>query len=151
MHRIFCLQHTFRLRAQLTRIGIVMDFPEYLVIHNDYLAVILALFMILITCYRRLPSKVHLFAPARRFLESTCEGCKIPTSRPRAPKPIHWYHEMYFQLQNLEEHPSVLESARNELLDMVAPIQIDSSIMWMRWQENLRATSGGIDRSRHGP
>jgi hypothetical protein len=29
----------------------------------------------------------------------------------------------------------------------IESIQIDTSIMWMRWQENLRATSGDIDDS----
>jgi hypothetical protein len=38
-----------------------------------------------------------------------------------------------------------------EMACEIESIQIDTSIMWMRWQENLRVTSGGIDRPRHGP
>jgi hypothetical protein len=38
-----------------------------------------------------------------------------------------------------------------EMACEIESIQIDTSIMWMRWEENLRATSGDIDRPRHGP
>jgi hypothetical protein len=39
-------------------------------------------------------------------------------------------------------------------LDMaceIESIQIDTSIMWVRWQANIRATSGDIDRPQHSP
>jgi hypothetical protein len=98
----------------------VMDVPQYLVMTNGYLPVLLALCLIIIACNHRLASKALPFTPSRRFLHSTRKGREIPSLRPRASKPIHWYYETYHQLHNLEKHPNILESARNELLAMIS-------------------------------
>lgn len=38
-----------------------------------------------------------------------------------------------------------------EIACEIESIQIDSSIVWIKGQANPYATSGDIDRSRHGP
>ncbi|PWY86278.1 hypothetical protein BO70DRAFT_288869 [Aspergillus heteromorphus CBS 117.55] len=43
---------------------------------------------------------------------------KKSRSKPTAPKPVQWYRDLFYQLQHLEDHPAVLEPARDELLAM---------------------------------
>ena len=46
------------------------------------------------------------------------DGANVSRANPSTSKPTEWYRTMFFQLQHLEDHPNVLEAAREELLAM---------------------------------
>ena len=49
---------------------------------------------------------------------ATSQDVKNLRSNSTASQPIQWYRNIFFQLQHLEDHPAVLELAREELLAM---------------------------------
>lgn len=89
-------------------------------VHNDYVLIALAVLFFLVTIFGHFRSEANLKTSRSPALNSTRETPKALTGRRRIPRPIHWYRDMYFQILNLEQHPTVLESARDELLAMIA-------------------------------
>ncbi|KAF7589936.1 hypothetical protein BBP40_003516 [Aspergillus hancockii] len=123
MFKSFCLQHASLTREPSSKMGFLINFPGLSIMANENVLIALAVLLFLVTLSSRFPSKEHHSTSASPSLNSTREACKAPktpTRGRRISRPIQWYQDMYFKIHNLEQHPSVLEPARDELLAMIA-------------------------------
>ena len=68
----------------------------------------------------RLRNTKHYVAPTNNVQATTSQDVKSSRASRNTSKPTQYYRELFFKLQNLEEHSDVLESARDELLAMLS-------------------------------
>jgi hypothetical protein len=103
--------------------GVLIEFPGHLMTAIEHVLLALIVLLFLVTLSSRFPSKVHPSTSTSGSLNSTREACKalkMPILKRSISRPIQWYQDMYFEIHNLEQHPTVLEPARDELLAMMA-------------------------------
>ncbi|KAK0512791.1 hypothetical protein JMJ35_004808 [Cladonia borealis] len=94
-----------------------MDFPNVMISHT-YSALPLVVLLFVIFYYLGHLKRRDFNASTSRVQAGTSQDPKNPKSNSPASKPTQWYRNMFFQLQHLEDHPAVLEPAREELLAM---------------------------------
>ena len=90
-----------------------MDFADLKTSHSYFVLPLVAL-LLAIYYYFGLGEKGGFNASTSGIKASTSQDVKNSTTS----KPIQWYRDMFFQLQQLEDHQAVLEPAREELLAM---------------------------------
>ncbi|KAK7755617.1 hypothetical protein SLS62_002226 [Diatrype stigma] len=95
-----------------------MSFLNLLLVAHRYVLPPLAIVLPVILYYVKLTQKRSPFATPNKARAATAKGVKALRSNPSTSKPVQWYRTLYFQLQNLEDHPAVLGPARDELLAM---------------------------------
>ena len=85
---------------------------------SHYVALPLAVLPFAIFYYSGLSKRRDFNASTSSIQAGASQDVKSfkPNSTPS--KPTQWYRNMFFQLQHLEDHPAVLEAAREELLAM---------------------------------
>ncbi|KAK2612470.1 hypothetical protein QQS21_001574 [Conoideocrella luteorostrata] len=64
--------------------------------------------------------KKSSIAPASNIRVPTFKDVKSPRLNSADPDSTQWYRSMFFQLQNLEDHPDVLAPARDKLLSLLS-------------------------------
>ncbi|KAF2194267.1 hypothetical protein K469DRAFT_651493 [Zopfia rhizophila CBS 207.26] len=87
-------------------------------ISHYYFVLLLAVLLPAVFYYFGLSKKRDSFASTSNIQAATSQDVKNSRSKSRASKPTQWYRNLFFQLQHLEDHPAVLEPARDELLAM---------------------------------
>ena len=94
-----------------------MEFPNDKISHG-HLAFPLLVLLLAIFYYLGHLKRRDFDASTSSSQADTSQDRKTPKSSSPASKPTQWYRNMFFQLQHLEDHPAVLEPAREELLAM---------------------------------
>lgn len=94
-----------------------MSFPILKMSHYCSLLSLSVLLFAVLYSYG-LRKKRDVVASTSSIQAAMSKDAKDSRSNDTASKPIHWYRNMFFQLQNLEDHPAALEPAREELLAM---------------------------------
>ncbi|KAE8422687.1 hypothetical protein BDV36DRAFT_279808 [Aspergillus pseudocaelatus] len=96
-----------------------MNLPDYFAALQRHLFPLLAVFLLPAGIYYlSLSKKESPLAPVLNTPVDESKDGKKARSKVTHLKPTEWYRNMYFQLQNLEDHPEALEPAREELLAM---------------------------------
>ncbi|KAG8413871.1 hypothetical protein J3458_012358 [Metarhizium acridum] len=95
-----------------------MDLPDaFVILHYPFVLPLAVLLPALIYCLG-LTRRKDLSALANNVQITKSKDVKRSRSNIRDPKPTQWYRNMFFKLQHLEDHPEILEPARDELLAM---------------------------------
>ena len=94
-----------------------IDFPNVKISHS-YSALPLVALLFAIFYYFGHFKKGDFKASTSSNQAGTSQDLKHLKSNSTASKPTQWHRNMFFQLQHLEDHPAVLEPAREELLAM---------------------------------
>lgn len=117
-----CLQQASLTEESSPKMGLLVHSLGHLMA-NEYVLIAVAMLFFLVTLSSRSHSRERSSTSASPSLNSTRKECKAPNTPSwgrRTPRPIQWYQDMYFQIHNLEQYPTVLEPARDELLAMIA-------------------------------
>ncbi|KAI9678985.1 MAG: hypothetical protein M1822_007411 [Bathelium mastoideum] len=91
-----------------------VDSPVIFMMSHHYLVFPLAVLLFAAFCCSRLSKKKS----TSDIKAAISDDVKSSRSSSTACKPTQWYRNLFFQLQNVEDHPNVLELARRELLVM---------------------------------
>ncbi|KAE8161315.1 hypothetical protein BDV40DRAFT_301497 [Aspergillus tamarii] len=94
-----------------------MNLPDYFAALQRHLLPLVAVFLLAAGIYY-LRLKENILTPVWNTPVDESKGGKKTKSKVTHFKPTEWYRNMFFQLQNLEDHPEALEPAREELLAM---------------------------------
>ena len=93
-----------------------MDSPTFKISLN-HLILLLVVLLFAIFYYYGLTGKRD-FDTSISIQAATSQGVKMSRSKATASKSTEWHRSIFYQLQHLEDHPGVLEPARDELLAM---------------------------------
>ncbi|KHN94386.1 heme oxygenase-like, multi-helical [Metarhizium album ARSEF 1941] len=95
-----------------------MNLPDaFVILHCHFVLPLAVLLPAAIYCLRR-TRKRAILASAINTQPVRSEDAKRFGPGTRRGKPTQWYRDMFFRLQHLEDHPDILEAARDELLAM---------------------------------
>ncbi|PYH97588.1 hypothetical protein BO71DRAFT_121753 [Aspergillus ellipticus CBS 707.79] len=95
-----------------------MDFPGIFIMSHYSFMLPLAVLLPAVFYYFGPSKKRESWASIKTFQAALSKETKKSRSKPTTLKPTQWYRDLFFQLQHLEDHPAVLEPARDELLAM---------------------------------
>lgn len=95
-----------------------MDFPLFKISHYYFVPPLVVMVFAMFYYFGLSRKRDFNNASTSTIQAATSQDVKNLRSNPTASKPIQWYRNMFLQLQHLEDHPAVLEPAREELLAM---------------------------------